>query len=227
VGQPMLGSTQPAETAIAHDKNHASGERPMKLFYAAAAVLALASPAFAFDPTVAEIVDNLKPKAMVDTTDLAELMKGSERWCYAEEDGTCQWSDVYLDVSEAGPRLEVSSGYSDDYDLYIVDKGEFRNDRYVCEYGYDWTPSTRLVRRTDGTPVNGRELDAMRVQFAANFGTDRPHCFDYLFVRANAEAGTITLLQRTYDDFIQVKENDVAVTLHFDADEAAALTLRP
>ena len=198
----------------------------MKLFYAAAAVLALASPALAFDPTVAEIVENMKPKAMVDTTDLAKLMKSSERWCYNEQDGTCQWSDVYLDVSESGPRIEVSSGYSDDYDLYIVDKGEFRDDRYVCEYGYDWTPSTRLLRHGDGSPVNGRELDAMRVQFANNFGIDGPSCFDYLFVRANAEAGTITLLQRTYDDFVENKDNAVAVTLHFDAEDAAGLTLR-
>jgi hypothetical protein len=198
----------------------------MKLLYAAAAVLALASPAFAFDPTITDIVAHMKPKAMVDTTDLAALMRGSEAWCYNEEDGTCQWRDVYLEVTEAGPRLEVSNKYWDEYDMYIVDKAEFQQDRYSCEYGYDWTPSVRLTRRSDGTPVNDRELDTMRVQLANNFGNDEPDCFDYLFVRADATANTITLLQRTYSDFVRDEDGDTAVTLHFDGADAAALTLR-
>lgn len=198
----------------------------MKILFAAGAMLALCAPAFAFDPTIAEIVGSLKPKAMVDTRDVAALMKGSERWCYNEENGSCAWSDVYLDVSDAGPRVETSSEYWDDYNMYIVDKAEFQQDRYVCEYGYDWTPSIRLTRRSDGTPVNDRELDTFRVQLANNFGIDKPDCYDYLFVRADPEASTITLLQRTWSDFVKDEGSETPVTLHFDAADANTLTLR-
>ena len=154
-------------------------------------------------------------------------MKGSERWCYGEDNGTCAWSEVYLDVSDAGPRLEASSSYWDgEYNRYVVDKAEFQQDRYSCEYGYDWTPSVRLTHRSDGTPANDRELDQFRVQFARNFGIDKPNCYDYLFVRSDPSNNTITLLQRTWSDFVQDEGSDVPVTLHFDAANANALTLR-
>lgn len=200
----------------------------MKIACAAIAMLTLCGPAFAFDPTIAELVGNLKPKTLVPLSDIVVLMKGSEQWCYIEENGSCGWSEVYLDVSDAGPRLESSSSYWDgEYNRYIVKKGEFQQDRYVCDYGYDWTPSVRLTRRSDGTPVNDRELDQFRVQFANNFGIDNPDCYDYLFVRADAQANTITLMQRTYSDFVKDEGSDTLVTLYFDADAAKALTLRP
>ena len=198
----------------------------MKILTAAAAMLALSGPAFAFDPAIAEIVATLKPKAMVDTKDLAALMQGSERWCYKEDDGSCSWSDVYLQPTAAGPRLEVSSAIRDEYDLYFFNQAIFLEDRYSCEYGYDWSASARLTRRSDGTPVNGRELDAVRVQLADSVGDEAPHCFDYLFVGADTEANTVTLLQRSYMDMVKVEGSEVPVTLHFDAADANALTLR-
>ena len=199
----------------------------MKIAYAAIAMLSLCGPALAFDPAIAGVVEHLKPKTIVPITDIAALMKGSERWCYKEENGSCQWSDVYLEVTDSGSRLEVANELWGEYDMYIVDKAEFQQDRYSCEYGYDWTPSARLTRRSDGTPVNGRELDGVRLQLAGAFADDAPDCFDYLFVRADAQANTITLLQRTYSDFIKDEGSETPVTLHFDAASAAALTLRP
>src|SRR4051794_27094518 len=103
----------------------------MKIAYAAIAMLTFSGPAIAFDPTIAELVGNLTPKALVSLADIVVLMKGSERWCYGESNGSCAWSDVYLEVTDAGPRVEISNEYWDEYNMYIVDKAEFQQDRYV------------------------------------------------------------------------------------------------
>jgi hypothetical protein len=195
----------------------------MKIVYALTAVLALSGPAMAFDPDVAAVIDSLRPKAQLDVRDIATLMRNSEKWCYAEIDSACSWADVYLDVSDSGPVIEISNAYDADYELYMVDKAEFRDEVYSCEYDYDWTSSVRLVSRSDGTGLGGKELYELRVQFENNLGIDDPNCFDYLFVRSDAELQTVTLMQRTFSDFVMDEGSQVVVTLHFDAANAAAL----
>ena len=48
--------------------------------------------------------------------------------------------------------------------------------------------------------------------------------FDYLLKGSDAEAETITLLQRQFTDGVTDPINDVTVTLHFNAADAAALS---
>lgn len=195
----------------------------MKIVYALTAVLALSGPAVAFDPDVAAVIDGLRPKAQLNVRDVATLMRNSAKWCYLETDGACSWADVYLDVTESGPVVEISNAYDADYVLYIVDKAEFRDEAYSCEYDYDWTASTRLVSQADGSSVGGRELYDLRVQFESNFGIDDPDCFDYLFVRANEEEQTVTLMQRTFSDSVMDEGSQTLVTIHFDPADAMAL----
>lgn len=194
-----------------------------KALYALTALLALSGPAMAFDPDVAAVLDSLKPKAQLDVRDIATLMRNSERWCYAETDNACSWADVYLDVSENGPVIEISNAYDADFELYIVDKAEFRDEVYSCEYDYDWTSSIRLISRSDGSSIGGKELYDLRVQFENNFGIDDPDCFDYLFVRSDEDQQTVTLMQRTFSDFVIDAGSQVLVTIHFDPANAAAL----
>ena len=195
----------------------------MKIVYALTAVLALSGPAMAFDPDVAAVIDSLRPKAQLDVRDIATLMRNSEKWCYTQTDGACAWADIYLDVTEGGSVIEISNAYDADYELYIVDKAEFRDEFYSCEYAYNWPSSVRLVSRADGSSVGGRELYDLRTQFESNFGIDAPNCFDYLFVRSDAEQQTVTLMQRTFSDYVMDEGSQVVVTLHFDAANAAAL----
>jgi hypothetical protein len=195
----------------------------MKILYALSAVLALSGPAMAFDPDVAAVIDSLRPKAQLDVHDIATLMRNSEKWCYAETDNACSWADVYLDVSESGAVIEISNAYDADYILSIVDKAEFRDEVFSCEYDYDWTASIRLVSRSDGTTVGGRDLYDLRTQFENNLGIDDPNCFDYLFVRSNADQQTVTLMQRTFSDGVMDADSQVLVTIHFDPANAVSL----
>ena len=51
-------------------------------------------------------------------------------------------------------------------------------------------------------------------------------CFDYLYLSSDADQQVVTLLQRQYVDGVHDAANDVEVTVHFDAEDAAGLTLR-
>lgn len=196
----------------------------MKTLLAAAAVLALAGPACAFDTDIAAIVDGARPKQVLNADQLMTLMQQSAKWCYKEiEEGGCAWTDVYLDVTTEGVRMEVGNAYDDILDIYRVDQARFKQDRYSCEYDYNWVPALRMVRWADRSALEGRELEEYRVQYANNFGIDDPDCFDYQFVRADAERETITLVQRTWSDFVKDEGSDTLVTLHFNEDEAARL----
>jgi len=198
----------------------------MNIILAAAAVLALASPAFAFDDDLQSIINTAKPKQLISTDQLITLMGQSAMWCYKETDeGGCAWTDVYLDATTEGMRVEIHQHYDEALDLYLVDQDHFEQERYVCEHDFDWVPSLRVVRQADGVSLSGRALEQYRSQYSVSASLMKPNCFDYQFVRANLELETVTLVQRTYSDFIKDEGSDTLVTLHFDEDDLERLHL--
>jgi hypothetical protein len=203
---------------------------PMKKLLAAiAALLAITGAAHGIDAQSQAVVDRYKADKPVAIEDVAVLMKGSERWCYGQVEESCEWTDIYLDVDDTGAKYEIANAWSENVDVAFTDRGEFRDGRYICETGYDWVPSVYATQRSDGSLLRGRKLAALKGEIYANRGNfpDEKNCFDYLFVSADNLADVVTLLQRQYDeDGATDTANDVEVTLHFDAEKAAALTLK-
>ena len=193
------------------------------LFACLAISLCVLSPALAFDAGTEDVLGRMKGGKLVPITDIATLMRNSERWCYAQEDGACSWSDIYLDVTEEGATYEIGNAWSADYDVIFTDRGTFRDGRYICETGYDWVPTLRAINRADGSALNGRPLWSIKTEIGEG-RSEGIDCFDYILKGSDAEAETITLLQRQFTDGATDTSNDVTVTLHFNADTAAALT---
>ena len=198
-----------------------------KLLLAAAAVMALAGPALALDPSPEAIANTTKAGKMLHADEVAALMRQAEAWCYNEESGSCDWSEVYLSVDPGAEGIvyESANSWDADRDVYFVDKAQFKDERYVCEYGYDKVPSTRATR-TDGSMIAGRELDALRADITANRADDTIDCFDYVFVSYDAGAGVMNLKQRQYVAGVVDPSKEAAITLHFNAADAAGLKLR-
>ena len=180
------------------------------------------SAASAFEAGTQDVLSRMKTGKLIPIADVATLMRESERWCYAEEAGNCSWSDIYLEVSDAGATFEIGNAWNADYDVIITDHGTFEEGRYICETGYDWVPTLRAIDRADDTAVNGRPLWKIKTRIAERRspGAD---CFDYILKGSDSQAETITLLQRLYTDGVTEPLNDVTVTLHFNADTAAKL----
>lgn len=199
----------------------------MKLLLATTTILlTLAGPALAFQAPVQAVIERYKASKRMSIADIATLMSGSERWCYLEENGSCAWSDIYLDVSAESATFELGNAWDDNVDIAFVDQGTFRDGRYICETGYDWVASVRASNRADGSAIGGRELAALKAEVAAVQSADVLNCFDYLFMGKDAAAETVTLLQRQYVDDVHEAGRDTLVTVHFDAESAAALTSR-
>ena len=199
----------------------------MKLLLATTTILlTLAGPALAFEAPVQAVIERYKASKPMRIADVGALMSTSERWCYLEEAGSCSWSDIYLDVSDTGATFEISNAWDDSVDIAFVDQGTFHDGRYICETGYDWVASVRASNRADGSAIGGRELAALKAEIAAVQSEDVLNCFDYLFMGKDAAAETVTLLQRQYVDDVHDASGDTLVTLHFDAESAAALTSR-
>lgn len=194
----------------------------------AAMVIALmtASTALAFDADVQAVIASHKAGKPVSMTDMAKLMRSSERWCYINQDHSCAWTDIYLDVTDTGVSFEIGNAWDADTDIVFTDEGEFKDDRYICETGKDWVPTLRATRRSDDSAIGGRELWAIKAAVSLNREGDTLDCFDYLYLRSDADQQTITLSQRQYTDGQYVEGNDVEVSLHFDAEDAAGLTWR-
>lgn len=199
-----------------------------KVLVIAALSLSCATPSLAFDEATAAIVAHHKAGKPINITDVAQLMRSSERWCYNQDGTTCDWSDVYLNVTDAGADYEISNAWNETYDIAFVDKGVFEDNRSICETGFDWVPSVRASLRADGSVVSGRALATLKADIAAEIadGDSARNCFDYLWQGADAAAQTITLLQRQYVDGAYDASRDTPVTLHFDPTSAAALTWR-
>jgi hypothetical protein len=203
----------------------ALGDLSMKTLLAVAALtLAAIIPVHAFDDATQDVVRRHKANKPVSAADIATLMQSSERWCYAEDAGSCAWTDIYLDVTDTGATFEIGNAWSEDIDLIFTDRGTFEGSQ-VCEAGDDWIDSTRAINRADGQQIYGRELWALKaeVKSVQNGIID---CFDYLYRSSDDARQTVTLLQRQYQDGVQLPERDTEVTLHFDADTAKALTWR-
>lgn len=181
------------------------------------------SPALAFDAGTQDVLDRMKVGKLVPITEIATLMRNSERWCYAEDEGSCSWSDIYLDVTETGATYEIGNAWDADRDVIFTDHGTFEEGRYICETGYDWVPTLRAVNRADGSAINGRPLWDLKTEIGEG-RSEGVDCFDYVLKGSDAEAETITLLQRQFTDGVTDTSNDVTVTLHFNAATAAALT---
>ena len=174
-----------------------------------------------------DVIDRHKANKPVNIADIATLMRGSERWCYLEDAGTCSWSDIYLDVTDAGAEYEIGNAWNETVDVLFTDTGTFKDGRYICETGVDWIPTLRAANRADQTIVTGRALKAIKTELYANRSDPVIDCFDYLYLGADAEAQTVRLLQRQYSaDEVYDPTKDTEVTLHFDPADAAALTWR-
>ncbi|UYN99228.1 MAG: hypothetical protein KIT02_15095 [Devosia sp.] len=185
--------------------------------------LVTTSPALGIDEQSQAVIDRLKTGKMVHIADVGVLMMGAEKWCYAEDDGNCSWSDIYLEVTADGARYEISNAWNENINIASTDQGEFRNDRYICETDYDWVATVHATSRTDGSVISGRALDGLRQEIRAGITNGRDDCFDYIFRGSDAAAETVTLLQRQYAGGEYLPANDVEVTLHFNAEDAAAL----
>ena len=187
-------------------------------------LLAGAAPGLAFDADSQAVLDRLKTGKLVQIDDVAVLMRGSERWCYAEQEGNCSWSDIYLSVEGTEAKYEISNPWSEDIDISFVDHGELRDERYICEVGFDWIPSVRAYDRESGDAIEGRRLEELRQEIYSTIDTSlNSDCFDYRYLGADAETEIVTLLQRQYVDGETDPTNDVEVKLYFDPDAAEAL----
>jgi hypothetical protein len=194
----------------------------------AASALTLLGSAMAlgFDATTQGVIDHYKGQKLVRAADIAELMRASERWCYDEREGQCSWSDIYLDVAAEDARFEISNAWSETVDVSFVDRGVFNDKNQICETGADWTPTVHARSRSDERAISGRELEAIKDEMIANRGETSIDCFDYLYQSADAEAQTVTLLQRQYIEDVHQPDADVLVTIHFDPATALGLKLR-
>ena len=196
------------------------------LLLAAAALLALASPAFAEDPSPEAISHTYKSGKPIHVDDVQALMRQSEVWCYREEAGTCDWTEIYLSASwPEGVVYESTNAWNSETDVTFVDKARFE-DALLCEYGYDKVPSTRAMSRADSKAIGGRALDALRAEIYAGQSDDTQDCFDYLFVSYDAGKLTMDLKQRQYVNGVIDPSLEADIKLHFNADDAAWLSQR-
>lgn len=199
----------------------------MKTLLAAIALGLLSLPsAQAFDATTEAVINGQKIGKPVAIENVATLMQASERWCYLEQAGSCAWTDVYLDVSPDGAEYEIGNAWDETVDIALIDRGRFENGRAICETQSDWMPSLRATRRDDASLVSGRALRDLKAEIAAVVGLPSQDCFDYVFRGVDTATQTITLLQRQSSEGVHDPAQDTLVTLHFDPETAAQLSLR-
>lgn len=199
----------------------------MKTLLATMAILLASGPAaLAFDADTQAILDRSKVGKLIGMTDMATLMRASEKWCYDNQEHSCAWTDIYLEVLDLGATFEIGNAWDAETDIAFTDKGVFRDNRYICETGADWVPTVRATRRSDGSVIAGRQLWEIKQAIWANQDNETQDCFDYVLVGTNPDQQVITLLQRQYTDDVHIEGNDVEVTLHMNAEDAAGLTWR-
>lgn len=196
------------------------------LLAALALTLAGSAAAMGLDTATQAAIERYKPGKLVAIADVAQLMRASERWCYHKQGDSCAWTDIYLAVSETGASYEIGNAWNAETDVAFTDHGEFRDGRFICETGYDWVPTLRATRRSDGSAIGGRLLAELKSEIYGNRTSDTQDCFDYLYRGHDLEQEVVTLLQRQYVEGEHRPDADVEVTLHFDAADAAGLTWR-
>lgn len=189
-----------------------------------AALVAGTVPAMAYDADSQAVIERFKPGKLVRPADLATLMMGAERWCYEQQGDECGWSDIYLSADETGVSYELTNAWNDSVVISLVDRATFRDERYLCELGLDWVPSLRAFSSADGTTIEGRDLAALRDEIAPLVEADQSaDCFDYIYREHDADAQTVTLLQRQFVGGVHAEDMDATVTLHFAHDTARRL----
>jgi hypothetical protein len=202
----------------------------MKLLAFAALLLAMAGTgAAAMDADAEALARGYKGGKAVAIGDVATLMRLSERWCYDEQQGSCAWSDIYLEVTDAGATYEITSLWDADREITLTDEGTFRDGRFICETSADNTPTLRARTVADGTEIGGRDLWALKGEVAAQAAANPQSpdiCYDYVFVGLSLPDDTINLTQRIWRSGATDPTEDAVVTLHFDAQKAAVLTTR-
>lgn len=194
----------------------------------AAIVLTLLGCATAsgFDAETKAVIAGYKSHKPLAASDVQTLMRSSERWCYLEEAGSCAWTDIYLEVTADSARFEIGSPFTDEIDIFYSESGAFSAEGRLCETSDARLESMHAANRSDGKVITGRALQAIRDQLAADRHDDVDDCFGYLYLGTDADAQTVTLVQRQYTKNVYRPEKDVTVTLHFDPANAEALTLR-
>ena len=199
-----------------------------RLLTIAALAMGCVTPSLAFDAATETVIATHKAGKPISISDVAVLMRSSERWCYNQDGFSCDWSDVYLNVTDDGADYEISNAWDETYDIAFVDKGAFKDNRYICETGFDWVPSVRASLRSDGSTLGGRVLATLKSEIAEviSQSADELSCFDYLWSGSNAAQQTVTLVQRQYVNGTYDESRDTPVTLHFDPETAAKLTWR-
>lgn len=188
--------------------------------------LTLGGPAIAFDAATQAIIAHQKSGKPVPIADVQVLMLSSESWCYLEDANSCAWSEIYLSMDADGAAYESSDAWNETIDIAYVDHGRFAEGGVICDTDIDWLPNMRAVRRDDGSMVSGRALRDLKTEIAAALGAPSHNCYDYIYRGADPAAQTLTLLQRQSTDGVHDPEQDTLVSLQFDPDTAAALTLR-
>lgn len=197
------------------------------LLLACCATLALATPALALDAASDAVVARLKPGKPIKMSDVATFMRGSEKWCYAQQDDTCGWTDIYLDVGDTDVQYEGGAAWNEDTDAFIVHAAALKDNRYICEVAENPAPTTRAISRKDGHVLVGRELATFKQDVAASYtDSSKLNCFDYTFVSVSPDRESLVIHQRQWLDGVTDQANDVDVTLHFDPAVADKLTLR-
>lgn len=199
----------------------------MKTLLAAMALaLTTGSAALAFDADTQGMLDRLKAGKLVPIGQVAQLMQSSAQWCYINQNHSCAWTDIYLEVTETGATFEIANAWDAEIDVAFTDRGEFKDDRYICESGEDWVPSVRGSLRSGAGAVTGRSLWDLKLAIAANQARETQDCFDYVYLGSDKDQQVVTLLQRQYTDDVHIASNDVEVTVHMSSEDAAGLTLR-
>ena len=78
--------------------------------------------------------------------DVAHLMQASAQWCYDNQDHSCAWTEIYLEVGDSGVIFELANNWDAETDFAFTDEGAFRDNK-VCQTGLNWVPNLRATRR--------------------------------------------------------------------------------
>lgn len=187
--------------------------------------LAASAPALGFDAATLAAVEKLKDGRPIPISRVATLMMNAERWCYQQVDNGCAWSDVYLSADDQGARFEISTAWTETERITYFSEGVFRDGRFICGTGIDWSTSVVAYEKYNGRAITGRALDMIRAESATYSGGDEGECFDYLFVGMDEESQTISLVQRLFLDGQTNADDNAEVTLYFDAVAAERLEI--
>jgi hypothetical protein len=193
------------------------------------AIAALTIPATAIEAKLEAMLDGYKVGKLLPIHEVAALMRSSERWCYNEEAGICDWSDIYLEVGADGATFDLMDMWTQDIEITLTEKGVFRDGQFICETGEEYTQSLRARNAESGEALAGRELFALKTEIAAAYAANASSddlCFDYLFGAVSPAADTVTVTQRIWRAGETDPAEDARVTLHFDKEAAEALSVR-